>query len=325
MLTQDVLSVSEFMDFQGLLNKLWVRRGLAFLLGSLGALAFAPFFIFPALLLSISGIWSLLEQDIENKASVGKIFWLGWWFGLGHFTAGLYWITFALTVDLASFWWLIPFALFGIPAILAVFTGFSFVFTAFWPYRGLSRAFAFCAIWIGVEWLRGHLFTGFPWNLAGYAWAFSSEMTQTASLAGVYGLSLLTLLMGVSLGYFARKNLFERNIAFSIFLMAGLFWAWGHYRLLHSDILSAPPLAIRLVQPSISQTLKWDPVEKQANFKTLLELSTQPSPLPLKAIIWPESAIPFFLEQEPFLRAYIGSKMPRGALLFTGGLRRTDP
>lgn len=348
MLTQDVLNVLEFMDFPALLNKLWVKRGLAFFLGALGALAYAPLFIFPALLLSISGIWFFLEQNIENNnrhfvvlgqgklcfslknistsnPKMTKAFWLGWWFGLGHFTAGLYWITFALAVDLASFWWLIPFALFGIPAILAVFTGFSFVLTALWPYRGLSRAFAFCAIWVGVEWLRGHLFTGFPWNLAGYAWAFSPEMTQIASLAGVYGLSLLTLFMGVSLGYFVKKHSFERNIALSVYLMAGLFWVWGHYRLSHVDTLSVPPLAIRLVQPSIPQTLKWDSMEKQANFKTLLELSTQPSSLPLKAIIWPESAIPFFLEQEPLLRAYIGSKLPRGALLFTGGLRRTDP
>src|SRR3984957_10509748 len=198
------------MDFLLLLRKPWPQRGTAFILGALGALAFAPLFFFPAFLLSLSGIWFLLEEEIEGKSSFLKIFLLGWWFGLGHFTAGLYWISHALTVDLASFWWLIPFALLGLPAILGIFTGISFILTKLWPYQGISRAFAFAAIWVGMEWLRGHIFTGFPWNLVGYAWAFSPEIMQTASLAGVYGLSLLTLLMAVSLGYLAGKNTFAR-------------------------------------------------------------------------------------------------------------------
>ncbi len=109
--------------------KPWPMRGIAFVLGGVGALAFAPTFIFPALLLSFSGIWFLLEKEIVNKASFPKIFWLGWWFGLGHFTFGLYWIAFALAVDLETFWWVVPFALFGIPSILGLFTGLSFVLT----------------------------------------------------------------------------------------------------------------------------------------------------------------------------------------------------
>ena len=251
------------MDFSPLNLKPWPQRGIAFILGAVGALAFAPVFLFPAILLSLSGIWFFLEQEIEQKSSFSKIFWLGWWFGLGHFTAGLYWIAYALTVDLEAFWWLIPFALLGVPAILAVFTGFSFILTRLWPYNGMSRAFAFAAIWVGVEWLRGHLFTGFPWNLEGYTWAFSPEMAQVASFAGVYGLSLLTLLMAVSLRYFVSKLNFERNTALSIYLIAVLCWVWGKGRLDHPDVLTSPPLTIRLVQPNIPQTLKWDPMQRE--------------------------------------------------------------
>jgi len=300
------------------------QRGIAFLLGAMGALGFAPVFLLPALLLSLSGIWFLLERNIEDKSSVFKIFWLGWFFGLGHFTAGLYWITYALTVDLASFWWAMPLALFGIPAILAAFTGTSFLLTSFWPYKGISRAFAFAAIWVGVEWLRGHLFTGFPWNLLGYAWAFSAEMRQFASLGGVYGLSFLTLLMAVSLVYIAGKRSFERNISLSIYLVTTLFWLWGKEHLSTPQVTATPPLAIRLVQPSTPQTLKWDPAQKEANLQKLLEMTAQPSLIPLKAIIWPESAVSFFLEQDLNHRLLIADALPQGSLLFTGGLRRTD-
>ena len=99
------------MDFPPLFLKPWPQRGLIFILGAIGALAFAPLFIFPAFLLTMSGMWCILDKEITRKTSFPKIFVLGWWWGLGHFTVGLYWITNALTVDLQTFWWLMPFSL----------------------------------------------------------------------------------------------------------------------------------------------------------------------------------------------------------------------
>lgn len=313
------------MDSLPLFLKPWPQRGMALILGAVGALAFAPLFIFPAIILALSGIWFFLDRGIDHNDSFSKVFWLGWWFGLGHFTAGLYWIAHALTVDLASFWWLIPFALFGIPAILGVFTGVSFMLLKLWPYGGISRAFAFAGIWVGFEWFRGHLFTGFPWNLLGYTCAFSPEMVQIASIAGVYGLSLLVLLIGISLNYLVGKEFFVRCIILTLYLTTALGWLWGTVRLEHPDLLESPPLAIRLVQPSIPQSLKWDPDQKEVNFKELLALTIRPSHLPLKVIVWPETAVPFFLEQEDFRRQLISEVIPKGGLLFTGALRRTPP
>lgn len=313
------------MDSLPLFLKPWPQRAAAFVLGAVGALAFAPLFIFPAVILALSGIWFFLNREIEQGTSFSKIFWLGWWFGLGHFTAGLYWIAHALTVDLASFWWIIPFALLGIPAILGVFTGVSFMTLKLWPYDGISRAFAFAAIWVGFEWLRGHLFTGFPWNLMGYAWAFNSGMVQMASLVGVYGLSLFVVLIGVSLNYLVGKEFFAKSIVLALYLITGLGWIWGTFRLDNPDVLESPPLGIRVVQPNIPQALKWDPGQKEAHFKKLLALTAQPSHLPLKAIIWPETAVPFFLEQEDFRRQLISEVIPQKGLLFTGALHRTLP
>lgn len=313
------------MDSLPLFLKPWPQRGMACIFGAMGALAFAPLFIFPAMLLALSGIWFFLNRALEQRATFWQIFWLGWWFGLGHFTAGLYWIAHALTVDLAAFGWLIPFALLGIPTILGIFTGVSFMLLKLWPYDNMSRAFAFAGIWVGIEWLRGYLFTGFPWNLLGYIWAFSPEMVQTVSLYGVYGLSLLTVLLGISLNYIIGKEFFERNVVLSIYLIAVLGWVWGKVRLDHPDLLPSPPIGIRVVQPNIPQSLKWDPAQKEENFKELLTLTARPSHLPLKGVIWPETAVPFFLEQEDFRRLAISHVIPQGGLLFTGALRRTPP
>lgn len=310
------------MDFPPLLLKPWPQRALSFLLGALGALAFAPLFLFPALLFSFSGIWFLLDRDIEENASFFTLFWLGWWFGLGHFIVGLYWISFALTVDLATFWWLIPFSLLGLPCILSIFIGLSFSLLKVWPYRGISRVFCFASLWISFEWIRGHIFTGFPWNLLGYVWGFSQEMIQLASLGGAYGLSLLALLLSLSLKYLVGKRSYERNIVLSLIFLAALGWMWGKERLTHGDIYPASSFIVRLVQPNIPQSLKWDPLEKEAHFKELLKMTFTPAPHPLKAIIWPETAVPFFLEQTPNRRQAMAESIPQDALLFTGALRQ---
>lgn len=307
------------MDF----HKPWRQRGAAFILGALGALGFAPLHLFPALLLSFSGIWFFLNRALEEKAPLTTLFGLGWWFGLGQFTLGLYWIAHALTVDLASFWWLIPFALLGVPSILGIFTGICFMIVRLWPFRGISQAFAFAALWVGTEWLRGHLFTGFPWNLVGYGWAFSPEMVQLASLVGVYGLSLLVIFLAISLNYIVGAKPFERNVIIALYLITITGWVWGKTRLNHPNVIDSPPLAIRLVQPNIPQALKWNPEQREARFHDLIDLTLHPSHLPLKVIIWPETAVPFFLEQDDYHRMLIARTIPKGGLLFTGALRRT--
>ncbi len=279
------------------LSKPWQRFLISFVLGALSALAFAPLFVFPALLLSFGSVLFLLDYEIGKKSSYLRIFWLGWWFGLGHFIVGLYWIANALTMSLPSYWLSVPVGLLGIPVCLAAFSGSAFVLTALWPYDGLSRKLAFCSIWVGMEWLRGHYFlTGFPWNLVGYVWAFSSEMTQITSLVGAYGLSLLTLLMVVSLAYFMGKRPMERNIAFGICLMIGLSWIWGKHRLTHQNSLTTSSFAIRLIQPNFPPAFPGNHQKNEENFQKLLKMTTQKSSLPLKAIIWPESAVSYFLE-----------------------------
>ena len=93
----------------------------------------------------------------------------GWWFGLGYFVPGLYWIGYAFLVDASTFAWLMPFAVLGLPAYLALFTAFGFALARLIWTRDASRVLALAASLTISEWLRGHVLTGFPWNAFGYA------------------------------------------------------------------------------------------------------------------------------------------------------------
>ncbi|MFN9977820.1 MAG: apolipoprotein N-acyltransferase, partial [Phycisphaerae bacterium] len=104
----------------------------------------------------------------QKQALLDGFFW-GW----GYFVAGLYWFTIALLTEPEKFAWLIPFALFGLTAVIALYPAL-----AAWLYfrlrrPGLPGVLLFAGIWTWVEFARGHWFTGFPWNLAGYAMAAS--------------------------------------------------------------------------------------------------------------------------------------------------------
>lgn len=132
--------------------------GLAFLLGAAGALALPPLYLLPALFVAFTGlIWQL-----DGAARARTAFALGWWFGFGYFTVGLYWIAAALFIDIASFWWLLPFTVTGLPALLAALTGAAAL--AAWATRatGLGRVLALAAAWSIAEWIRTWFLSGFP-------------------------------------------------------------------------------------------------------------------------------------------------------------------
>src|ERR1700722_17672684 len=163
------------------------RRYLAaLLLGALAAASLPPVDLTPVLLISFPGLVWLADGNTGYRSA----FALGWSFGFGFFVAGLYWIAAALFVDIAQFWWLVPFAVAGVPAGLGIFTGCALL-ASHALCRGLrlggtGRVLALVVCWAGAEWLRGHILTGFPWNLIGYAWSggFPGAITmlQTASL-----------------------------------------------------------------------------------------------------------------------------------------------
>jgi apolipoprotein N-acyltransferase len=312
----------------------WRRYGLAFLLGVGAAAALPPVDMSPLLLVAFVGLLWLEEGSARPRASFG----LGYAFGFGFFLAGLYWIAAALFVDIATFWWLVPIAAVGLPAAFALYTGSAVLLvnlaTNHLRLPGTARIFLFAIAWTAAEWVRGHAFTGLPWNLIGSAWSGgfpgAIAMLQTAAWVGIYGLSFVTVLaaslpavLGASplppISAFSRWA--PAVAAMLLIVVPGLL---GTVQLAMSPT-GDTGIWLRLVQPSIPQTTKWEPKAAEANFRRLLSLSAAPAAHPIAAVVWPEAAVPFLLDRDAAHRREIADIAPERGYVITGALRANPP
>ena len=172
----------------------WRRWAIAFTAGALSAAAMAPlsfwpilFVTFPVLVWLIDGAGAGEWRGLTGAAATG------WWFGFGYFLAGLYWIGFAFLVDAPTFGWLLPIAVVGLPAGLAIFTAFGVALARLLWTRGALRILALAVALTASEWLRGYILTGFPWNAFGYALTAPLVLAQSAALIGIWGLTFLAV------------------------------------------------------------------------------------------------------------------------------------
>ncbi|MFD1624633.1 apolipoprotein N-acyltransferase [Azospirillum griseum] len=306
------------------------RRWLAAMaLGGLATFALPPAYALPVLLVAFPGLIWLLEGAARGRSA----FAIGWCFGFGHHLLGLYWISAALFTDIHQFWWALPFSAVGLPVLLGLFAG-----VAGWLFHalrvrgaggGVASACLFAAAWGLMEWVRGHAFTGFPWNLIGYGWVGVLPVLQGVSLVGIYGLSLLTVLVAALPAALADPLARPRRAwgALVVGLAAlALLGGWGGWRLATASDAVVPGVRLRLVQAAIDQRLKWAEGQREQNVRENLELSALPAPEPVTHILWPETTVPFFIERDARVRQALASVTPSGGLLITGAPRseRTD-
>src|SRR3954471_14251326 len=172
----------------------WKRVAVALAAGALSALAMPPFNAWPILFLTFPVVvWLIDGAGAGRLRGVPAAAMAGWWFGLGYFVPGLYWLGYAFLVDASTFAWLMPFAVLGLPAYLALFPAIGFALARLIWTRDASRVLALAVSLTASEWLRGHLLTGFPWNSFGYALTQPLALAQTASLIGIWGMTFLTV------------------------------------------------------------------------------------------------------------------------------------
>jgi apolipoprotein N-acyltransferase len=302
----------------------WRRVALSLLLGALATLAMPPVQFVPALFISFTGlVWQVEGAHGTRWHAARRAFAIGWWFGVAHFATGLYWISHALLVDAAKFGWLIPFVILGLSAGLAVFPGLAAMVLRLANTRGITGVLVLAVAWGAGEWVRGHVFTGFPWNLTGTAWTGLESMMQPAALFGLYGLSMLTVLVAAapaSLAGVARGARRWAPAALAGVLLA-VWWAAGMIRLLGAPGDVVPGVRLRLVQPDIPQSLKWDPALRERHVLHTIQLTRQPGYDKVTHVIWPEAAVPFPLSNDAALRQAIATVVPPNGLLMTGAPR----
>jgi apolipoprotein N-acyltransferase len=247
----------------------WRRAAVAVAAGILAAAALPPLHALPALLLSLP----VLVWLIDGAQTFRRAFADGWWYGFGHFVAGLYWIGFSLLVDAAQFAWLLPFATLCIPAALAVYVGLAAVLARF-AAAGWTRLLALAAAWTVAEWARGQLLTGFPWNALGIVWTLSDATMQFAAVGGMFALSMIAVLVAASpamLGHIGGRRAWLWPAG--ALIAVPLLWAGGELRLAGAVPGVVPEVTLRIVQPNIPQQDKWRPALRDTHLETYLRLS----------------------------------------------------
>ena len=299
----------------------WRRAAIAFVSGALSALAFAPFDIFPLLLFAIAVFILLLDGAEETKRPLLSAAWVGWCWGFGQFLVGLYWVAYAFLVDAANHAWQIPFVETLLPGGLALFFAAAAAAAQYFWRPGASRIFVFAIAYGVAEWLRGHVFTGFPWNLPAYAWGAAPGVLQSAALFGSYALSLLTVLFGASLAQFCARDARGWQLPAAMTTLFALLWLGGEARLALVYPGNVPGVELRLVQPDVPQNEKYVRHYRMRNWRRLVEPSLAPAKTPPTIVIWPEAAPPFLLTRAPGALEVIAYLTGTNRVLMTGAVR----
>jgi len=292
--------------------------GAALIAGAAAALAMPPLDWLP---LAVVGI--VVFVWLWESAPTWKIAWLrGWVWGTGHFAVGSYWIVEAFFVPPADFKLLgLPIVL-GLAVVLGFFPGMAAGATRWaalrWPFlAGRYRRLVLLAIaWTIAEWLRGHVFTGYPWNPLGHVWTFAPALLQGAALFGVFGLGTLSFIVLA-----APTAGWRASVA--ALVTVGLAGVAGLAIMTPLGGPQTGPL-VRIVQPNVSQTMKAQRGSGPVQLGRLVEMSQRPGFDRLAAVIWPETAVPYVVEPTSALLPTLASVAPPNGYLLTGAQRVTE-
>ena len=275
---------------------------LALVLGVSTVFGFAPFHAWPVYLLSISLLLWLVDGAKRQKKWRFAAFNRGWFWGFGFTLFGMHWLVEPFLVDFKQHGAFIWMPLILMPSGMGLFFGVAtLVASLFWS-NGPGRIFVLVAALAITEWLRGTLFGGFPWNWPGTVWEPGSAMSQLASIFGLYGLSILTLLFAAApaalADYRPSGSAFGRVVpSLLCVLIAGTGWGWGSQRLLTTP--TDPVQSVRIVDVGVPQAEKYDPANQVAILRAFLVATGDDFPAEPRLIVWPEGALPVALLQTP--------------------------
>ena len=299
------------------------RLAASFALGIASAFSFAPYYLWPLMVLACVGlVWLLDSKDGTKQAAA-----CGWFFGFGQFLFGLSWIHVSFEFQANMPAWTGWLAVAGLAAYLALYPAAALWLAArFWS-ASPARILLLAASWAAAEWLRGHLLSGFPWNMVAQIWGNAPLALQSARLFGAYGLSLVTIALFGSLALISDGTSAARRTVLASAALAALLLGDGWWRLASAGTSDPQPLRVHLVQANIRQDLEADPERQQA----ILELYERMTSDALRrlgpgVVIWPETAVEYDVEGDGITRFRLGQTIgPRGLLILGAVGRRLGP
>jgi apolipoprotein N-acyltransferase len=252
--------------------------------------------------------FSLFIYIATQRYSLVKSFFIGWGYGFGYFTVSLYWIGNAILVEAEDFWWAYPFALFGLPLYLSIYYGLATLISQkLTPANNRARLFALLFTMAIMDFARGLIFTGFPWNSPGLIWIESIEIAQVTSIGGLVFLSAITYFWA-AIFYVVFATPYKKFRIIYSYLVIGTIAAsylFGHWtisqskdteNLAQNDLKGSHEFII--IQPNIPQSEKWDPKFVMRNLKLYFDMSREaildtPAEVNSITVIWPETALSF--------------------------------
>ncbi|SEN48523.1 Apolipoprotein N-acyltransferase [Nitrosomonas marina] len=267
-----------------------IKNLIAIFLGVLTVPGFAPFYLFPLPVITLAFLFYLWR----DAASATRVFALGFWYGMGLFGAGVTW----LYVSLHDFGAMPPaIAIFALVLLCAYLSFFPAVTGWVTVRMGRTEPYAWimivAAIWVLMEWLRGTLFTGFPWLALGYSQVPASPLAGFAPIMGVYGVSLVLVLSAALLSFLIQRS----RIVWRLGVFLGGIWLIGFsMQFINWTKPVDEPVSVSLLQGNIEQDLKWreDHIEKTMHTYAQLILESNS-----RLIVTPEISIPLFNDAVP--------------------------
>lgn len=286
----------------------------------------------PIFLASIGVLYSSQFRDKtptdSSRAKGGRQAFLhAYLWAFGYFFMGLSWIGNALLINSNPYTWAWPLAILGLPALLALFLGFSFGFghALLKPRATAPTPLIFATLFTFAEYARGHLFTGFSWNLPGMYWSNTLVVFQSLSIIGIYGLTFLTVWIAAGITdtiIFKRSSRLTSIIG--ICVSATILYV-GVYHLNQPTPPTTITQHIVMVQANIPQSERFDPDLMADHFYRHLGLSERPTDLPDQPtlILWPETILPPSYIDAPPVKSAIHQLLatyPMGSALLTGAV-----
>ena len=281
-------------------HKIYIELILLIFLGVVSSLSLPPFNFFILNFITFSLFFFFLIQKSNEHNSKRLFFLYGWLFGFGFFAISLYWISISLTFD-ENFKFLIPFTLFLIPTFLAIFYGLiSYFFILFKPKNIINSFLIFSLIFGIIEFIRGTILTGFPWNLIIYSLSKQLEILSITSIIGTYGLNLLCISLFISpviIILSKTKKDLAVGIAFIILFIIFFLFGLSYKDSFKDSAKKNYDYKIRVIGSNISL----DKYNLKKNSTIIIEdlIKISDSNLDEKIIfIWPEAIIPDIYQDE---------------------------
>ena len=272
-------------------------------MGAISSLSLPPVNFFFINFFTLSILFIFLFKKLKNRLNKKLFFYYGWIFGFGYFLSSLYWITISLTFD-ENFTFLVPIAIILIPAFLSIFYGIvTFIFYLLNFKSLLSSFFVFSLLFGITEFIRGNVFTGFPWNLIIYSFSENLDFISLISLIGTYSFNLIIISFYSSPAiYILRKSKKDIVVCIIILMMPILFLSYGSFykKTFLSYEIKTNPYIIRAIGSNISLDRFYNNGDTRTVIDELIKLS---SPEKTKKIffLWPEGIIPNIYQDELIL------------------------